>query len=82
MLSIIRKYHLPTEFPADVLEEAQQDSGDGEPRDLRGREDLRDQFIVTIDPDDARDFDDAINVERLMEAAGVWACISPTSRPT
>src|SRR5213075_2069611 len=35
-----------------------------------GREDLRNQFIVTIDPDDARDFDDAINVEKL--ANGGW----------
>ena len=35
-----------------------------------GREDLRGQFIVTIDPDDARDFDDAINVERIP--GGGW----------
>jgi ribonuclease R len=32
---------------------------------LNGREDLRDEFIVTIDPDDARDFDDAIQVEKI-----------------
>jgi ribonuclease R len=32
---------------------------------LEGREDLRNQFIVTIDPDDARDFDDAINVDKI-----------------
>ena len=37
---------------------------------FEGREDLRDQFIVTIDPDDARDFDDAIIVERT--AGGGW----------
>ena len=35
-----------------------------------GREDLRNQFIVTIDPDDARDFDDAIHVEKLPN--GGW----------
>src|SRR6202140_2867958 len=35
-----------------------------------GREDLREKFIVTIDPDDARDFDDAINVERIP--GGGW----------
>src|SRR5207248_1721307 len=35
-----------------------------------GREDLRGKFIVTIDPDDARDFDDAINVERTP--SGGW----------
>ena len=37
---------------------------------FEGREDLRDEFIVTIDPDDARDFDDAINVERIP--GGGW----------
>ncbi len=40
------------------------------PEMFEGREDLRDQFIVTIDPDDARDFDDAINVERIP--GGGW----------
>jgi len=42
----------------------------------RGREDLRNKFIVTIDPDDARDFDDAIHVEKLKMAAGNSACTS------
>jgi ribonuclease R len=37
---------------------------------ITGREDLRNQFIATIDPDDARDFDDAINVEKLPN--GGW----------
>jgi len=65
MLSIIRKYHLPTEFPGDVIDAAEQIPETVDSRNLEGREDLRKQFIVTIDPDDARDFDDAINVERL-----------------
>ncbi len=70
LLSIIRKYHLPTEFPSDVLEQAERipESVDGQ--QIARREDLRNQFIVTIDPDDARDFDDAINVEKL--ATGGW----------
>src|SRR5204863_8352575 len=66
MLSIIRKYHLPTEFPRDVLDEAQRIPETVGPEMLEGREDLRGEFIVTIDPDDARDFDDAINVERIL----------------
>jgi ribonuclease R len=70
MLSIIRKYHLPTEFPRNVLEEAETIPETVGEEMLEGREDLRDQFIVTIDPDDARDFDDAINVERLP--GGGW----------
>ncbi len=70
MLSIIRKYHLPTEFPKEVLEEAQKIPETVGEEMFEGREDLRDQFIVTIDPDDARDFDDAINVERIP--GGGW----------
>ena len=65
MLSIIRKYDLPTEFPKAVLDEANRIPQSVEQKLIQGREDLRDQFIVTIDPDDARDFDDAINVEKI-----------------
>src|SRR5213596_2138029 len=64
MLSIIRKYHLPAEFPKDVLDQAERISERINARQLEGREDLRKDFIVTIDPDDARDFDDAIQVEK------------------
>src|SRR5215510_3742007 len=65
MLSIIRKYDLPTEFPKSVIDEANRIPQSVEQRMIDGREDLRDKFIVTIDPDDARDFDDAIDVERV-----------------
>src|SRR5438093_11754738 len=64
MLSIIRKYHLPAEFPNDVLDQSDRISEEIGERQLDGREDLRNEFIVTIDPDDARDFDDAIQVEK------------------
>jgi ribonuclease R len=64
MLSIIRKYHLPAEFPKDVLDQAGRISEKIGARQLEEREDLRNEFIVTIDPDDARDFDDAIQVEK------------------
>jgi len=70
VLSIIRKFHLPTEFPSDVLQQAERIPERVEAQQIAGREDLRNQFIVTIDPDDARDFDDAINVEKL--ANGGW----------
>jgi len=70
MLSIIRKYHLPTEFPSNVIDEAEKIPETVGDQLVEGREDLRDQFIVTIDPDDARDFDDAINVERIP--GGGW----------
>ena len=70
MLAIIRKYDLPTQFPKAVLDEANRIPQAVEQKLIQGREDLRDQFIVTIDPDDARDFDDAINVEKIDNNGG------------
>jgi len=64
MLSIIRKHHLPTDFPVAVLEEAHRIAEQVAPEELARREDLRGALIYTIDPDDARDFDDAIQVEK------------------
>jgi ribonuclease R len=88
MLSIIRKYDLPTEFPRAVLDEANRIPQSVEQKLIQGREDLRDQFIVTIDPDDARDFDDAVNVEKIdnndgwrlgVHIADVSAYVTPDS---
>jgi ribonuclease R len=70
MLSIIRKNNLPLQFAPEVLAEADAIPESVDPGRYREREDLREKFIVTIDPDDARDFDDAINVEKL--AGGEW----------
>jgi ribonuclease R len=65
VLSIVRKYDLPTEFPKNVIDEVGRIPKQVDAGMLDGREDLRKQFIVTVDPDDARDFDDAINVDRI-----------------
>ena len=64
MLSIIRKHQLPTDFPPAVLQEAGRVSPEVDPHEAARREDLRGKMIFTIDPDDAKDFDDAIDVER------------------
>src|SRR5947208_7586863 len=87
MLSIIRKYHLPTDFPRDVLDEVNRISETVDARKLDGREDLRKNFIITIDPDDARDFDDAIQIEKIdnggwqlgVHIADVSAYVNPDS---
>ncbi len=86
MLSIIRKYHLPAEFPKDVLDQAERISEEIDSRQFEGREDLRKEFIVTIDPDDARDFDDAVQVEKAtsgwrlgVHIADVAAYVEPES---
>ncbi|HYR22618.1 MAG TPA: ribonuclease R, partial [Chthoniobacterales bacterium] len=87
MLSIIRKYDLPTEFPKSVVDEANRIPQSVEQKLIQGREDLRDKFIATIDPDDARDFDDAIDVEKIdnggwrlgVHIADVSAYVTPDS---
>lgn len=67
ILSIIRKHQLPEGFPDDVMAEAQAapDTIAEEEIAQQGRRDLRDKVIVTIDGEDAKDLDDAVNVERL-----------------
>src|SRR6266403_1783698 len=86
VLSIIRKFHLRAEFPKDVLNQAERISEQIVARQLEGREDLRKEFVVTIDPDDARDFDDAIQVEKIKNSwrlgvhiADVAAYVEPGS---
>jgi ribonuclease R len=61
-LSIIRAFGLPDEFPEDVLDEARRETAAFDEEDLRGREDLTAETVVTIDPADARDFDDGISL--------------------
>lgn len=67
ILSIIRKHQLPEGFPEEVMEEAENapDSITEEEIAKQGRRDLRGKKIVTIDGEDAKDLDDAVNVERL-----------------
>jgi ribonuclease R len=65
ILSIIRKYQLPEGFPEEVMLEAENVPDEIKEADLEGRRDLRDKVLVTIDGEDAKDLDDAVNVERL-----------------
>ncbi|HVP12420.1 MAG TPA: ribonuclease R [Phycisphaerae bacterium] len=71
LLSIIRQYDLPDEFSDEAMLDARaaSDSFDADAA-MAERVDLSDQMIITIDPDDARDFDDAISLERLKPASG------------
>lgn len=87
LLSVVRNFHLPTEFPKSVRDEANRIPTDVPGSMLDGRQDLRRDFIITIDPDDARDFDDAINVEKIdgggwdlgVHIADVAAYVTPGS---
>jgi ribonuclease R len=67
---IIRKHHLPHVFPAEVMKEAEQRALPVSETERAGREDFRHLPIVTIDGETARDFDDAVYVER--RADGGW----------
>ena len=67
---LIRKHHLPHEFSSEVLAEAAAAAVPVSDADRAGRRDFRDLPIVTIDGETARDFDDAVYVERLPN--GHW----------
>ncbi|MBV9611496.1 MAG: VacB/RNase II family 3'-5' exoribonuclease, partial [Acidobacteriaceae bacterium] len=62
---MIRKHHLPHEFPPEALEQARQVPAAVPAAKLASRRDFRQLDIVTIDGETARDFDDAVWVERL-----------------
>jgi ribonuclease R len=64
-LIAILAHGIPHEFPAEVLAEA----GAAKPAPLRGREDWREMALVTIDPADAKDHDDAVHAEADPDAA-------------
>lgn len=68
-LSIIREFGLPDRFANDALEEARL-MAERFDESLDGRHDLTGETIITIDPADARDFDDAISLDRLEN--GNW----------
>lgn len=63
IMSIIRTYDLPTEFPEKVLNQAERVSSPVSTQDMAGRMDLRQWQMVTIDGEDAKDLDDAISIE-------------------
>ena len=65
ILSIIRQYKLPEDFPPKVQDQADLIGQEVTARDLEGREDLRDLVCFTIDGPDAKDFDDAVSIESL-----------------
>ncbi len=65
MLSLIKDYKLPYEFPEAVVEEAQSYKEEDIKNDIKGRLDLREEEIFTIDGEDAKDLDDAVNVRKL-----------------
>ena len=62
IMSIIKAYDLPMEFPESVMKSLNDIPDELSPKDYAGRVDLRDLQTVTIDGEDAKDLDDAITV--------------------
>ena len=65
ILSIIYKYNINVDFPDEVKSQVASMPMEVYESDLKGRKDLRDQVIFTIDGDDTKDIDDAISIEKL-----------------
>ena len=65
MQSILLEYEYPLEFPKDVEKEAGKISDKITSSEIKKRRDFRDVFTITIDPKDAKDFDDAISYRKL-----------------
>lgn len=61
--AILQEYNLPYEFSNDLIKEAESLKKLQNKEETKKRKDLRDINTITIDPDDAKDFDDAISVE-------------------
>lgn len=70
MNTILAQYGLPYKYPKAVEEAADKITGEITEEDLKEREDFRDIFTCTIDPHDAKDFDDALSIRHLDN--GLW----------
>lgn len=69
LVAIMRQYHLPEEFPEGALDDARRMAREYDADEfMDSREVLEASTIITIDPDDARDFDDAISLERMHKS--------------
>ena len=65
MHAILAQYDLPYKYPAEVEQYAEKISDKISQEEIAKREDFRDVFTITIDPKDAKDFDDALSLRQL-----------------
>ena len=70
MNSILAQYGLPYRYPKNVEEAADKINATITEQDIKEREDFRDVFTCTIDPKDAKDFDDALSIRKTTD--GLW----------
>ncbi len=70
MHAILAQYGLPYSYPKEVEDAANKISGEISEEEIAAREDFRNVFTCTIDPADAKDFDDALSIRRID--GGMW----------
>jgi ribonuclease R len=76
---VLRSHGLPPRFPKAVVDEAEAFPGEVREDDLLGRRDFRDRRVVTIDGETAKDFDDAVEVERTSHGYRLGVHIADVS---
>ncbi|WKZ33130.1 MAG: ribonuclease R [Thermodesulfobacteriota bacterium] len=76
---ILRKYGLSNRFPAAVMHEVKSVPKEVSPKEMRGRTDLRERKVFTIDGETARDFDDAVSIEKTPRGYRLWVSIADVS---
>ena len=80
MLAVLRQYDLPLKFPRPVLQEVKKYGKEVTAQDREGRIDCRDHDVITIDPADAKDFDDAFSLTRAPKNRWkLWVHIADVS---
>ena len=67
LLSIVKEYNLPNEFPKQVIDEAKQVSNEIDLKETEKRKDFRKDIVFTIDGEDAKDLDDAVSIEKTSQ---------------
>ena len=77
MNTILAQYGLPYKYPKKVEEAADKINAEITAQDIAEREDFRKVWTCTIDPKDAKDFDDALSIRKLEMVYGKWAYILP-----
>lgn len=79
MLAVLRQYELPLRFPRKLLKEVRSFGKEVLSEETEGREDCRSHSVITIDPDDARDFDDAFCLKKTPTGWRLWVHIADVS---
>ena len=65
MHAILAEFDLPHKYPENVIKAAEKIDAAITPEEIKKRKDFRDRVTFTIDPDDAKDFDDALSIKKL-----------------